>query len=301
LALQLALRAFKLENCDIITTPFSYVATTSSILWEKNKPIFVDIQKEDFNINADYIEKAITKDTKAIMAVHVFGRPCAVEQIEQIAQRYNLKVIYDGAHCFGSVYKGRSLLSYGDIATCSFHATKVFHTIEGGCVISHSQDIHDQIGLLKSFGHIGDHHLTLGINAKASEFQAMMGLINFAAMPSILKKRAEISNYYNRSLSDLNIIPFKNKDGLIYNYSYYPVLLRTEAQLLELIKIMNDHHVFPRRYFYPSLNGLSYLGAMQPCPVSEDCAKRILCLPLYTDLTTDDQDLICDLVKKICA
>src|SRR6185437_9557092 len=179
LALQVAKRALDITEGEIITTPFTYVATTSAILWERCKPVFVDIEPNTFCIDADKIEAAITSKTKAILPVHVFGFPCDVEKIEAIAKKHKLKVIYDGAHAFGVKLKGRPLLSYGDIATCSFHATKLFHTIEGGCVIvNDDKNLSDRLELIKHFGHFGDDHYMLGINAKASEFQAAMGLSN---------------------------------------------------------------------------------------------------------------------------
>jgi dTDP-4-amino-4,6-dideoxygalactose transaminase len=193
LAIQIALRALDVTEGDIITTPFSYVATTSSILWERCQPVFVDIDPQTFCIDPQKIEQAITSKTKAILAVHVFGYPCDVEAIDIIAKKHSLKVIYDGAHAFACRYKDRSLLDFGDIATCSFHATKLFHTIEGGGIISHDKKIHERIRLLKSFGHIGDEYFELGINAKASEFQAIMGLCNLADFKDIIKARKMIS------------------------------------------------------------------------------------------------------------
>jgi dTDP-4-amino-4,6-dideoxygalactose transaminase len=297
LALQIALRALDITDGDIITTPFSYVATTTSILWERCNPVFVDIDPSTFCIDPNKIEAAITNKTVAIMAVHVFGYPCAVEAIEDIAKRHGLKVIYDAAHAFGSVYKGKSLLDYGDIATCSFHATKVFHTIEGGAVICHDPKINQYIGLLKSFGHIGDEYFEMGINAKGSEFQAAMGLCNLADFADVQKKREAVAATYNSVLPLDKIgrphIPADFK----YNYAYYPVIFADAATRAEVTKQLNANNIFPRRYFYPSLNTLPYLRNTAPCPVSESIASRILCLPFFDALDDDTINNIARIIK----
>ena len=283
IALQIALRALDITEGNVITTPFSYVATTSSILWERCNPVFVDIEPNTFCIDANKIEKSITKNTKAIMAVHVFGFPCDVEKIEKIAKKYNLKVIYDAAHAFGVKYKGKSLLDYGDISICSFHATKVFHTIEGGCLVAKDKNISDKIDLIKRFGHNWDEHFCLGINGKASEFQAAMGLCNLEYVDKIIKKRESIAHLYDKLFANKfqkPNIPQKIK----YNFAYYPILFKNEGQLLKAVKVLSKIKIYPRRYFYPSLNTLPYLDKRQNCTISEDVCSRILCLPLYNDL-----------------
>lgn len=292
IALQLALRALDITEGEIITTPFSYVATTSSILWEKCEPVFVDIEPDTFCIDTKKIEVAITKKTKAIIAVHVFGYPCDVNRIEAIAKKHGLKVIYDAAHAFGVQYKGKSLLDYGDISTCSFHATKIFHTIEGGAVVVRDKSISDKVELIKRFGHTGGDHYMLGMNAKASELQAAMGLCNFKYIDEIIQKRKEISGIYSKLLKDKFQMP-RLEEGVKYNYSYYPMVFETEKHLLEKVEKLNEEDIYPRRYFYPSLNMLPYLKKTQRCPVSEDISKRILCLPLYSDLEET-------IVKNIC-
>lgn len=281
IALQLALNALDITEGEIITTPFSYVATTSSILWERCKPVFVDIETDNFTIDADKIEQAITPNTKAIMAVHVFGYACNVQKIENIAKKYNLKVIYDAAHAFGSKYNGKSLLSYGDISTCSFHATKLFHTVEGGACIVKDKNVSDKLELAKRFGHTGDDHLQLGINAKNSEFHAAMGLANFPYLEKIIAERKSISLIYDELLPNLQK-PAKQEE-LEYNYAYYPVVFENEKQLLKVFEALNKENIFPRRYFYPSLNKLSYVNG-ESCPNSEDISLRIACLPLYVGL-----------------
>lgn len=284
IALQTALKALEISSGEIITTPFSYVATTSSILWERCKPVFVDIDPKTLTIDPDKIEEAITPKTKAILGVHVFGNPCDVESIEKIAQKHNLKVIYDAAHAFGVRYNGKSVYSFGDISTGSFHATKVFHTIEGGCVVLRDNLVSDNLELIKKFGHHGDDHKTLGINAKASEFQAAMGLCNLKYITSNIKKRKALSELYDKLLGKSVERPTL-RNGTEHNYAYYPILLQSEKRLLQIVQKLSEANIFPRRYFYPSLNRLPYLEDTQECPVSENVASRILCLPLYPELS----------------
>ena len=229
IALQLALKALDIDDGEIITTPFSYVATTSSILWERCNPVFVDIEPNNFTIDVNKIEQAITPRTKAIMAVHVFGYACDVEQMEKIAQKYNLKVIYDSAHAFGSFYKGKSLCSYGDISTCSFHATKLFHTIEGGACICKNSTVAEKLSLAKKFGHVYDEHICLGINGKQSEFHAAMGLANFPYISKIISERKRVSDLYDELLKGVVTRPQKQQ-GLEYNYAYYPVVFKSEQE-----------------------------------------------------------------------
>jgi dTDP-4-amino-4,6-dideoxygalactose transaminase len=286
IALQLAFKALDITEGEIITTPFSYVATTSAILWERCTPVYVDIDPKTLCIDADKIERSITKKTKAILAVHVFGYPCNIEKIKKIADKYKVKVIYDAAHAFGVVYKGKSLLSYGDISIGSFHATKVFHTIEGGCVVTNNKDLNKKIDLIKRFGHAGDDHFTLGINAKASEFQAAMGLCNLEYVEDIIRKRKSIVELYDKLLGNKFQIR-KLPSELKYNYAYYPIIVENEKKTLEVIKKLNNHNIFPRRYFYPSLNLLPYLKNKQSCPISENISPRILCLPLFTDINKE--------------
>lgn len=292
IALQLALRALDITEGEVITTPFSYVATTSAVLWERCDPVYVDIDPDTLNINPSKIEAAITKKTKAILAVHVFGNPCDVEAIEAIAKKHNLKVIYDAAHAFGSQYKGKSLLEYGDVSICSFHATKLFHTIEGGALIAKDKKISDKIELLKRFGHHYDDHIQLGINAKASEFQAAMGLVNLKYISDMIDDRKRISSLYDKYLNK-NVTKQKITPKTKYNYAYKPVIFNDEDELCRVIDELSKDNIFPRRYFFPSLNELPYLKVKTACPVSEDISRRVLCLPLYMGLESI-------IVKKIC-
>lgn len=284
IAIQLALKALEVSG-EVITTPFSYCATTTALIWENLEPVFVDINPEDLNINADLIEEAITPKTTAILATHVYGNPCDTDKIERIAQKHNLKVIYDAAHAFGVKYKGKALLSYGDMATCSFHATKVFHTIEGGSVTCQSQELLDKIKLLRSFGHIQDEYYLAGINGKNSEFHAAMGLVNLSHLKDIIAGRKRVFDVYNKELNWEKLYkPTERASELEYNYAYYPVVLESEEVTLKVIKALNKENVYPRRYFYPSLNKLSYIEKEYHCPVSEDISNRIISLPLYPDL-----------------
>lgn len=296
IALQLALRALDITEGEIITTPFSYVATTSSILWERCTPVFADIETDNFTIDVSKIEALITPKTKAIMPVHVFGYACDVEKIEAIAKRHGLKVIYDGAHAFGSRYQGRSLLDYGDVSTLSFHATKLFHTIEGGACIVKDKEVNLKLDLAKRFGHEKDDHFTLGINGKQSEFHAAMGLANFSHIGEIIADRKRASDLYDRLLQGCVKRP-KHQDGLEYNHAYYPVVFKSEAELLKVFAALNDQGIFPRRYFYPSLNTLPYLNSKQECPISEDISHRIACLPLYVGLENETIEHICRIIK----
>lgn len=283
LALQLAIRCLGAKPGEIITTPFSYVATTSAIMWERYEPVFADIDPETFCIDPDKVEAAITKKTRAILAVHVFGNPCNVEKLEEIGRKYKIPIIYDAAHAFGVKYKGKSLLSYGDISTCSFHTTKLFHTIEGGAIIVKDGRTQERVELMKRFGHNYDEHVLLGINAKASEFQAAMGLCNLRYIDNLIKARKRISKLYDKLLGKRFGRPVIRK-GTEYNYSYYPVVLDNEKQLNKAMYSLSKDNIFPRRYFFPSLNSLPYTQNHQSCPVSDDIASRIICLPLFDSL-----------------
>lgn len=294
IALQVALRALDIMEGEIITTPFSYVATTSSILWERCEPVFVDIEPDTYCIDVSKIEASITDKTKAIMPVHVFGFPCDVRAIDDLAKKYNLKVIYDAAHSFGVKFGNKSLLDYGDISITSFHSTKLFHTIEGGCLVAKDKDVSKKIELIKRFGHNMDNHVMPGINAKASEFQAAMGLCNLKYVDSLIVKRKAIFELYNELLSDFFKTPIIiQQPGYEHNYAYYPILFKNEEQLVKCFKILAENEIYPRRYFYPSLNKIPYLDSKQSCPVSEDIASRIACLPLYDSLSED-------IVRNIC-
>jgi dTDP-4-amino-4,6-dideoxygalactose transaminase len=293
--LQMALKVLHITK-EVITTPFSYVATSNAILWEGCTPVFVDIDSSSCCIDAAKIEAAITPHTEAILATHVYGIPCDVDKIKDIADKYQLKVIYDGAHAFGCEYGGNSLLSYGDISTCSFHATKVFHTAEGGCIIANDDAVFDQLFLYRQFGHSYDDYQSIGINGKNSELHAAMGLAVLPYMDFITEERKKLSGLYDKALGSLLSMPAKPA-GLKYNYAYYPVIFESEAQLLKVQVALNIAGIFPRRYFYPSLNTLSFIP-YQAMPVSESIAKRIMCLPLYAGLQEQEVQGIISIIQQ---
>jgi dTDP-4-amino-4,6-dideoxygalactose transaminase len=290
IAIQIALKALGITK-KVITTPFSYVATTSSILWEDCIPVFVDIDPDTLCIDPDLVEKAIDDETQAVLATHVFGYPCAVERLEAIGVKYGIKIIYDAAHAFGCRYKGRSLLDYGDVATCSFHATKLFHTGEGGCIIIHDEALNREVALKKSFGHIGDEHFTLGVNGKNSELHAAMGLSVLPYMQQNITERKKLAKTYDEAISVLPLSRPAILDELEYNYAYYPVLFQNEAILIEAVKALKSEEIIPRRYFWPSLESLPYLNAL-PCIKSDNVSSRILCLPFYNGLLEEDQQKV---------
>jgi len=294
IAIQIALKALGIKK-KVITTPFSYVATTSSILWEGCTPVFVDIDPETLCIDPELVEQAIDEDTEAVLATHVFGLPCDVERLEAIGKKYNIKIIYDAAHAFGCRYKGRSLLDYGDVATCSFHATKIFQTGEGGCVIVHDETLDREVSLKKSFGHIGDEHFTLGINGKNSEFHAAMGLAVLPHIPELIAERKKIAEAYDEALKDFHLQRPKLPEGLEYNYAYYPVLFPDEQTLLKAVQRLKEHDIVPRRYFWPSLDELSYIRKNN-CKISHEISMRILCLPIFNGLKFEDIYVVSQLI-----
>jgi len=297
LALEVAYRALEIKNFAI-TTPFSFVATTSSLVANNIHPIFVDINEKTFTINEETIEKYITKHTSAIVPVHVFGNACNVEKIDEIAKKHNLKVIYDGAHAFGVKYKNTSLLNYGDITTLSFHATKLFHTIEGGALITKDKDLVQKIRYLINFGIKNKEEIPeLGVNAKMNEFEAAMGLCMLDEIDLILEKREEVWNRYYKAFKDILQLQARNKNAT-NNFSYFPVVFESEEQLKKVEKALNESDIFPRRYFYPSLDTLSYIEPKQFMPLSRDISTRILCLPLYPELDKNNQEKIIKIVKE---
>jgi len=297
IALQIAIKALQLKG-EIITTPFSFVATTSSIIWENCKPVFVDIDKRSLNIDADLIESAVTDKTTAILATHVYGNPCDVIAIDKIAKKHNLKVIYDAAHAFGVTYQGNSIFEYGDISTTSFHATKLFHTIEGGAVITKQPDLIKIMARLRNFGHSGPESFEeAGINGKNSEFHAAMGLVNLKHIDNIMQARKTQAQAYDVALKPLNVITPKILDGAEWNYSYYPIVFETEAQLLKSVEQLNADRIYPRRYFYPSLSELNYVEKSH-VPNSNSIAPRVLCLPMYHSLKSEDISFIARILLR---
>lgn len=294
--LQIALKLLG-NGGEIITTPFSYVATTSAILWENCTPVFVDIHPDYLTIDETRIEAAITDKTTCILATHVFGNPCNIEAIEAIAAKHNLKVIYDAAHCFGVKYKGKSIFEYGDISTCSFHATKLFHTGEGGAIFCKEKNLYEKVFLSHAFGHLGDNHIQLGINGKMSELSAAMGLAVLPYMDKIIETRKQKSELYSKNLNDrFNV--FSIRENTLWNYSYYPILFNSETELTLTKVKLEENDILARRYFFPSLNNLEYLNAYCSCENSETIASRILCLPLYFELEEETILNICEFINS---
>jgi len=297
LPIQIALNV--LADCgEVITTPFSYVATTSSIVWEKCTPIFVDIHPEYLTIDENKIEAAITSKTTAILATHVFGNPCNVLEIQKIAQKHNLRVIYDAAHCFGVEYKGQSIFNYGDVSTCSFHGTKIFHTGEGGAFFCNDIELNKKLFYSHNFGHKNKIDFSgVGINAKMSELQAAMGLTVLPHFKKIVEERKKIVDYYNENINFSHLTKLIVREGTNWNCSYYPVIFESETNLLKVQELLNEAGVFPRRYFYPSLNTLDFVHEAS-MPISESIASRVMCLPLYHNLSLNDVNRICKIINK---
>jgi dTDP-4-amino-4,6-dideoxygalactose transaminase len=297
LPLQIAMKLFG-QGGEVITTPFSYVATTAAIVWEGCKPVFVDIHPEYLTIDETLVEAAITPDTKAILATHVFGNPCNLEALQAIADKHKLKLVYDAAHCFGARYLGKSVFAYGDVSTCSFHATKLFHTGEGGAMFTNDRQLHQQLFYSHNFGHSSPTTFHgLGINAKTSELQAAMGLAVFPYIERIISERRTIVEEYNRSLDFSRLTTMVIRPGTEWNYSYYPVIFKDEATLLRVVDALNQDGIVARRYFYPSLNTIDYTKG-ESMPVSESIAQRILCLPLYAGLEEEHVARIIKIVNS---
>ena len=297
LPIQIAIKALEVTG-EVITTPFSYVATTSSILWQDCKPVFVDIHPEYLTIDETKIEAAITSKTTAILATHVYGNPCHVEMITSIAQKHNLKVIYDAAHCFGVTYKNQSIFNFGDVSTCSFHATKLFHTGEGGALFCNTEDVYKKLYFSHNFGHNGPElYHGLGINAKMSELQGAMGLTVLPYMDHIIAERKKVVDYYLDGLKDDKLSFLKIRTHTTWNYSYFPIILENEAVMLKIKTALDLKGISLRRYFYPSLNNLPFVEN-SVMPVSDSIATRVLCLPLYVGLTEKDLEVIVKEIKN---
>jgi dTDP-4-amino-4,6-dideoxygalactose transaminase len=300
MALQLAIKALGLKG-EIITTPYSYVATTNSILWQGCDPVFVDIEPQTLCINPDLIDAAITEKTSAILATHVYGFPCDVTKIQRIAEKNVLNVVYDAAHAFGVKLQGESILRHGDCSTLSFHATKVFHTAEGGAVVCKSAELARRILLMKKCGHIGeDGYVDVGINGKMSELHAALGLCVLPKVDEIIALRKKRAGWYDELLDDCSlrrpIVPI----GLEYNYAYYPVIFPSCDAMMKVRQALLDNGIGPRRYFHPSLNSLPFLRAdlKRACPMSESVSSRVLCLPLYVGLSKAEVEIICSVVRR---
>ncbi len=296
-ALEIAYRTLGLKGF-VITTSFSFVATTSSLVTNQLLPIFADIDSNSFNLDPKNVEKLITPNTSAILPVHVFGNACEVEEIEQVANKHNLNVIYDAAHAFDVKYKDKSVLNYGDISTLSFHATKLFHSIEGGALIINDDKLVQKARYLINFGIKNAEEIPeLGTNAKMNEFEAAMGLCVLDDIEEIKSKRKIVIEKYRNELKELVQLQVQNKNAT-ENYSYFPVVFEKEEQLLKVQKALQVEQIFPRRYFYPSLDTLEYIEPKQKCTISRDISKRILCLPIYAELERSTQEIIVKIIKE---
>ncbi len=297
LALSVAYQALNIQG-EVVTTPFSFVATTSSLVSGGLVPVFSDIDPETLNIDPELIVSKITERTSAILPVHIFGNACKIEKIQEIANDYNLKIIYDAAQAFDVEYKGRSILNYGDISILSLHATKIFHTIEGGALIINDDSLVEKVRRIINFGYdTSGEILNIGINAKMNEFEAAMGLCTLDDLAKTKKKRKRIYNLYSQQLRGLCLLPHWNKHAT-KNYGYFPILLKNNKQLLRVQNALNDNQIYPRRYFYPSLDLLPYVKKFQICENSQCISERILCLPLYDSLTLKEAQRIINIVKS---
>lgn len=303
IALQLAYRALELQG-EVVTTPFTYVATTSSIAWEGCTPVFADIEPDTLTLSVERAEAAITQRTTAIVATHVYGNACDVHALAELGHRRGLRIVYDAAHAFGSSFDGRALSAYGDVATLSFHATKLFHTVEGGAVVTDDDEIARRVGYLRNFGHAGyEAFQGIGVNGKNSEVHAAMGLCLLPRVPAIVEERARLSQRYDAALG-----PFGEairrpalRPGLTYNYAYYPVLFADSETVVAVQKFCEENGVLTRRYFYPSLSGaLPYVDEGN-VPIARSAAERVLCLPLFTGMTDEQVDTIASLVTDALA
>jgi dTDP-4-amino-4,6-dideoxygalactose transaminase len=300
-ALQSAIRALNLpKGGNIITTPFTWISTTSSIIWEGYKPRFVDIDPITFNIDPSKIEEAIDEDTVAILAVHVFSNPCAIEKIQSIANKHDLKVIYDSAHAFGVQYKGKDVSLYGDVSIHSYHATKVFNTGEGGSVITTDKKLWERVEQIKVCGLNEKKEIVrIGTNAKIHEITACIGLTNLEIVDKSIEYRKNLYEIYRKNLKDVeNKIQFQSIDKNSYNFSYLPIVFKSESEVLKIEKLLKEESIMVRRYFFPSLNTLKW-GRGQSCPISEDLSKRILCFPSHDRVEEFDVELICSKIKSI--
>ena len=303
LGLQLTLKALDLTG-EVITTPFTFAATTNVLVWEGLTPVFADIDPETYNIDPIDVERKITKKTSAILAVHVYGNPCDVITLQRIARKYELKLIYDAAHAFGVKCKGRSVLEYGDASVVSFHATKMYNTIEGGAIVVKDKMLIKKLKLLRDFGIESEEKVVLpGINAKMNEFQAAMGLCNLKSIGTIIKKRKVIYERYKDALSDLPSISFQRLVTSQYNYIYMPVCFSDKQERDNVYGALRDQGIMSRKYFYPLTTEAVYFKGKNlikkfKLDNAKNVADRILCLPIYPDLGLGVVDRITSLIKR---
>ncbi|WP_415908151.1 DegT/DnrJ/EryC1/StrS family aminotransferase [Oleiharenicola sp. Vm1] len=302
IALQIALHAANVDG-DVLTTPFSFVATSGALLWERCKPVFVDIEPRYLTIDPKKLEAALTPRTTAILATHVYGFPCAVDELAAFARAHGLKLIYDAAHTFGCELHGKPLVGYGDLSCLSFHATKIFHTIEGGAVVINNDDVlAERVKLMRSFGQWGENFRCEGINGKNSEFHAAMGLCMLPRVDALIAERREQVLLYHELLdSSEAVLPKAPEEGFKHNYAYCPIILPTAAISQAVLDDLAAVGIRARRYFFPPLNRLAYLSDTRDCPIAEDIAGRVLCLPTSTDVIPAVQHRVAGIIHDVLA
>lgn len=304
-ALEIAIQSLGLKG-EIITTPFTFISTTEAIIRMGCTPVFCDIDPISYTINTDKIEELITEKTCAIMPVHVYGNICDVDKIQQIAKKHGLKVIYDAAHAFGVEIEGKGIANFGDISIFSFHATKVFHTIEGGAICYTTPQLHEKINKLRDFGISDSEHVEyVGTNSKMNEFSASMGLCNLKHIEEEIKKRKYVFEKYNEELNGINGITFlKNDVSFKRNYAYFPVFFDEKILGLsrdDVKKVLEENDIYTRKYFYPLTNQFECISSrfnVGNTPIAEKLANRVLTLPMYADLTEKDVEKICNLIRE---
>jgi len=305
LAIQLPLKVLGLRG-EVITTPFTFVATTNAVLWEGSTPIFADIDSKTFNINPEDVEKKITDKTVAILAVHVYGNPGSLEALAKIAKKHEIKLIYDAAHAFGVEYKNKPILSFGDISTLSFHATKVFNTIEGGAIVCKRKRDAEKMESIRNFGIIEyqDEIESPGINAKMNEFCAAMGLCNLKSIDSKINNRRQLYELYQEKLGSKQDVTFQKITASKYNYSYMPVLFKDNKQRDNIAKELTSRKIAPRKYFFPLTYNYKFWknqrGTIPNCPTAENISSRVLCLPIYSTLKKTSVKTICSIISEHC-
>ena len=302
-----ALQAMRITG-EVITTPFSFVATTHSLWWNGIKPVFVDIEPETCNLDPSKIEAAITPRTTAIMPVHVYGKPCKTKEIQEIANKYGLKVIYDAAHAFGVEINGESILNFGDMATLSFHATKVYNTLEGGALVVHDEQTKKRIDYLKNFGFASETEVVApGINSKVDEVRAAYGLLNLKQVDHAINSRRKVAIRYRDELQGVKGITFFNDiPGVRHNYSYFPIFINAEEYGMtrdELYFKMKEHNVFGRRYFYPLISTFSTYRGLDSAnpdnlPIATQMSNNVICLPMHHALSENEVEYILQIIKK---
>ena len=302
-----ALQAMRITG-EVITTPFSFVATTHSLWWNGIKPVFVDIEPETCNLDPSKIEAAITPRTTAIMPVHVYGKPCKTKEIQEIANKYGLKVIYDAAHAFGVEINGESILNFGDMAALSFHATKVYNTLEGGALVVHDEQTKKRIDYLKNFGFASETEVVApGINSKVDEVRAAYGLLNLKQVDHAINSRRKVAIRYRDELQGVKGITFFNDiPGVRHNYSYFPIFINAEEYGMtrdELYFKMKEHNVFGRRYFYPLISTFSTYRGLDSAnpdnlPIATQMSNNVICLPMHHALSENEVEYILQIIKK---